>query len=75
MGASTQDKPNQGKAQIQTWQAPLADWVQISTDGAYVSEFGNEGCGLLAKTTMVDGDLVFAAGGGVRLGRTNESRF
>jgi hypothetical protein len=40
---------------------PQADWVQISTDGAYVSELGNGGCGLLAKTTMETWCLLLVA--------------
>jgi hypothetical protein len=51
MGANTEKKPSRGNAQIQTWQAPSAGWVQINTDGAYAYELGKWGwgavCGVL----------------------------
>jgi hypothetical protein len=53
MRASTQDISQiRERHKFRPGKHPLLDWVQISTDGAYVSELGNGGYGLLAKTKM-----------------------
>jgi hypothetical protein len=56
-------KPVQRCACIETWEAPLEEWIMINTDAAFISDRGRGGWGAVGRDS--DGDMVFAAAGAI----------
>ena len=57
-------KPAPLSNRIVTWEAPPAEWVLINSDGAFKSNQGKGGWGIVGRDS--ESDMVFAAAGAIQ---------